>query len=305
MDEHKQHTTSSVHKYAETVKTELKECLRPLGDTQFLVDMKNALAAEQKRNEKELELLERRMRELEQAIGRNKHTSKEIDERKAKFASCEVAMGKVIEQMGVLELADRERVNEMKCRIARLVEDLYEPERTRKAAEKQEKERMEKLKLNLSCYNGEADMCAILEDGLTLIKTQSGHCSISSTSPITQWRVRYIGATRNDNTHGWLFIGVHSDPANASHTSFYDEESFGLNVIGNEKTNNCAIYKAGTREHVNGLTVEMGDVINVEMAGNRLTVRMENGAWSKTIDLPAGRTWYPHFNPHSASFSLF
>jgi len=50
----------AVHAYADSVRVELKESLRPLGDTQFLVDMKDALTVEQKRNKQIMAELEKK-----------------------------------------------------------------------------------------------------------------------------------------------------------------------------------------------------------------------------------------------------
>lgn len=231
----------------------------------------------------------------------HKHSEDVREELKECLRSLENARS-MIEQMNMLELTDHVRVHEMKSKIMQLVEELNKPEALRKMKrekenERQEQEQLERLKLKMDFFKGNAN-CLITEDGLSLIKLGMGDCNISSTGPLTHWRVKYDGPTRDDPTRGWLLIGVQSDPLKGTIPTFY-----GLNVTlhGYKET---TIYAGGGCEEVEACMVGVGEMICVSVVENQLNVRMENGAWSQTIELPAGRTWYPHFGAFSASFTL-
>lgn len=302
-DSHKDHSATTLQKHAEVVRGEMIE--RDLGRFEetmnFLENVKMLLGAEKEESESEVMELVKRVNGIKDKVEVMVNEMMCVDEQMGKIGVGRSVMLKVIEQMDVLELVDGGRVNEMKGRISRLIKELCESEmmeKFKKFENEEKNKRRNELKMNRISAQGNAMSYSISEDGMTLLKTQMGCCSISSIGVVPQWRVRYL---HNVSSEGWLFIGIHCDPAHATEKSYRDRNCFGVNV--SLDTNN-SIWKAGISKLIKTMTVSVGDVMCVEVVADQFKIQKENGAWFQIIDLPPGRTWYPHFNSPGASFRL-
>ena len=104
---------------------------------------------------------------------------------------------------------------------------------------------------------------------------------------------------------GWLMISVHRDPLSASATSYNDAGCVGVNVTVPSNSNNT-VWNNGKQTQRGNLHVNVGDVIDctLDLDNSTFTVALPT-KWSETIPLDQpDATWFPHFNPHGASFSL-
>lgn len=278
---HSGHDIWTVEKHTEKERERLKRSLSMLSANAF-PEMRDVILAKRRKLDVEIESINESERQY--------------------ITQCE-RMVREINEMNVFELAEIQCVNDFEARIGELraLSDGVKMNEKRK----KEKKQVSQIKLIESTYfgptNSEQKEYTLSSDGRTFIKHNPSTCCISFPSSITHWRVRYLGCTyQKDKTIGRLSLGVHSDlsksdiPHDDKETQFY-----GVRVAPKG-----GVWSGGVFKKNPNLSVELGDIICVNLEGNQITVRMANDKWTQTIELPIMRTWYPHFIPYSASFSL-
>src|SRR5690606_26752293 len=116
-------------------------------------------------------------------------------------------------------------------------------------------------------------------------------------------------------TESWLFIGVHNNPnqnpGNLINNSGYYLNSYrhpGVFGVTVNTTSNCYIYTGGGTSIRRGeFVIEIGDILIAELDcfNNLFTLKHHLNSWKPgTVELPPGKTWYPHFNNFSVNFKI-
>eukprot|EP01105_Mastigella_eilhardi_P024448 TRINITY_DN637_c0_g1_i7.p1 TRINITY_DN637_c0_g1~~TRINITY_DN637_c0_g1_i7.p1 ORF type:complete len:377 (+),score=87.72 TRINITY_DN637_c0_g1_i7:523-1653(+) len=116
------------------------------------------------------------------------------------------------------------------------------------------------------------------------------------------WRVCY-GTTTSNSQQGYLLVGVHRDPTNATEASDKDPGCCGVSVTLANANNGLHVGSKFTK--LGDLHVATGDVLVCYLNLRAGTFSVTHAKWSETMQLDQpGAVWYPHFLPYSAEFSL-
>eukprot|EP01105_Mastigella_eilhardi_P024444 TRINITY_DN637_c0_g1_i2.p1 TRINITY_DN637_c0_g1~~TRINITY_DN637_c0_g1_i2.p1 ORF type:complete len:376 (+),score=85.75 TRINITY_DN637_c0_g1_i2:288-1415(+) len=142
-----------------------------------------------------------------------------------------------------------------------------------------------------------------------ITKSKAGHCSVSCKEGFSRstghsrvvWRVCF--STTHNPTLGWLLVGVHRDPTNATEASDKDPGCCGVSVTLANANNGLHVGSKFTK--LGDLHVATGDVLVCYLNLRAGTFSVTHAKWSETMQLDQpGAVWYPHFLPYSAEFSL-
>jgi len=125
IDDHKLHNAMSVFKYTDGLREELKFCVAPLQNNEPLEKIEREVKQDTQNNEKELESLKDKIRIVEELIRQNHVDIRKVNERQEKVKTSHIVFLKLIEDMGVMDLMDKENIEGMKRKIMEVIEQVY------------------------------------------------------------------------------------------------------------------------------------------------------------------------------------
>jgi len=120
IDDHKPHNTISVFKYADETREELRKCLAPL-QTAKLDHKFNALKVSKQQCNLEVQELYDRIRSLEAKMTNIDQEMKDLEAAQEKVQTSHVVIQKSIEELGVADLVDQSKLDQMKAKISDIV----------------------------------------------------------------------------------------------------------------------------------------------------------------------------------------
>jgi len=124
IDDHKQHNTMSVFKYAEKIREEFRELIKPLENTEPLQQIEREIRQMNDKNAKEILKLEKMIQDLKQDICKNEKEIKESLEKQEEVNSSRIVLLKLIEDLNVVELVEGKINDSVKSRIQNVVDEL-------------------------------------------------------------------------------------------------------------------------------------------------------------------------------------
>jgi len=222
-DDHKPHNTISAFKYADGLRDDLKCCVAPLQNRELLDIIERDVIQDRSKNGEELVALTERMRILEGKIYQNNIDLKQITERQEKVKTSEVVLIKSIEDLDVMELLDKDKVEVMKRRIQVVVEQVF-PEKVNEEKERREQERKEQeskeMKKSLSGHPYDSHgLGGIIFTTTALVPVEITSLAVTSREA-GHWKivVRRIDGSTRYNISSWPTVIPESSFCFPSHT---------------------------------------------------------------------------------------
>jgi hypothetical protein len=103
-------------------------------------------------------------------------------------------------------------------------------------------------------------------------------------------------------SEGWLLLGVQSKPKAAGISSYFESDTYGVNVTVSGANN--GLYTCGAFAIKSTLVVPTNGTIRVELNCDTKSMKISTDTWTECIQLPHTGPWYPHFNLYGASFTI-
>jgi len=133
-------------------------------------------------------------------------------------------------------------------------------------------------------------------------KGKSGHCSISCTPPVVFGDLVSVRYLHKEMGQGYLLVGVHTSPQQATANSYEDFGFYGLAVNKTGAGNRC---RGGAFEACPCL-VKDASLLHVQLLDSpaRVAITCDSPVWCEELPLPTAGPWFLHFGVYDARFMI-
>ena len=164
--------------------------------------------------------------------------------------------------------------------------------------------------LNEQSFVGDRNSFTLSNDGNKFTKNQKGYCGITVKKGISSGKYRWKISYDPIDNYGFFVIGVQlNKPICSSHSSYSEEETFGISVYQINHSNPGRYYIEGkivAAKEAN-LKVKGGEELEVIVDCDKGIFQLISSTFNHSISIPIlkqNENYYLHFHPYDVSFSL-